>query len=208
MRAGSLPEMSEFAAFADALGGQRALSEPVVRQALARMGVRHFDDIGDDLTSVSHEIGDTYQFLDNAVEEIRVQNEALFAARVELDAASALFRDLFELAPTPYVATDADTHIIFANEAACTLFRCSKNVLLGKPLDCFIALDERQAFRSAVLRTRQGDAVCTWPTALTPRGAGGLVYCRMRVRPASASGTQPPLALYWNITEETDEDLF
>jgi len=35
-----------------------------------------------------------------------------------------------------------------------------------------------------------------------------LVNCRMRVRPASASEAQVPLALYWNITEETDEDLF
>ena len=208
MSTGSLPDMSEFAAFADALGGRRARSEPVVRQALARVRVRHFADAGDDLARVAHELDDTYQSLDSAAEELRVQNEALFAARVELESASALFRDLFELAPTPYLVTNAATHVSYANEAACALLRCSKNGLVGKLLVCFVPLNARSAFRAALLRTRQGGAVCTWPTTLTPRGGGGLLHCRMRVRPASASGMQPPLALYWNITEETDEDLF
>ncbi|HUQ83426.1 MAG TPA: PAS domain-containing protein [Gemmatimonadaceae bacterium] len=208
MSTGSIPDMGDFAAFADAIHTRRVHSERVVRQALARVRGRHVADTAADLTSVSHELDDTYQSLDNAAEEIRVQNEALFAARIELEASSAFFRDLFELAPTPYVATNADTRIIYANEAACMLLRSGKNTLVGKLLVCFVPLDERHAFRAAVLRTREGNAVCTWPTTLTPRGAAGLVNCRMRVRPASASGMQPPLALYWNITEETDEDLF
>jgi hypothetical protein len=32
--------------------------------------------------------------------------------------------------------------------------------------------------------------------------------CRMRLRAVAASGANSPTALYWNFTEETDEDLF
>jgi len=204
----SLPDMSEFAAYADAVRGHRIRSERVVRQALARMGSQHQPNVVEDLSAVSDELDGTYRSLDCAAEELLVQNEALFAARVELEGTSALFRDLFEFAPTPYLVTNADTRIIYANDAACDLLGCSKNMLVGKLLVSFVSLDERTPFRTSLLRTRQSNAVCSWPTTLTPRGTEGTVECRMRVRPASASGAQTPLALYWNITEETDEDLF
>jgi hypothetical protein len=32
--------------------------------------------------------------------------------------------------------------------------------------------------------------------------------CRMRIRAVAASGSSSPPVLYWNFTEETDEDLF
>jgi len=35
-----------------------------------------------------------------------------------------------------------------------------------------------------------------------------LIDCRLRVRAVSVTRVQTPHTLYWNITEETDEDLF
>src|SRR5690349_389719 len=126
MSAGSVPDMSEFAEFADALETRRARSEWVVRQALARVSGHHLPDEADDLASVSHELDDAYASLDSAAEELRVQNEALFSARVELEKKAVLFRDLFELAPTPYLVTNVDGRVSYANDAACSLLRCPK----------------------------------------------------------------------------------
>jgi PAS domain S-box-containing protein len=157
---------------------------------------------------VSRELESTFRTLDTAAEEIRVQNEALFAARTEVEGSSALFVHLFELAPTAYLVTSDETRIIYANQAACGLLHVSKNSLVGKPLTCFVSLEDRSAFRTAVVRARETEGVTTWPAALVPRSAASWVDCRLRVRSVSASGAHIPRMLYWNITEETDEDLF
>ena len=202
------PDISQFAEFADEIRDKRVHSEQIVRQALDRAGRRVPAEAKDDLTDLSREIDGTFHILDSAAEELLVQNEALFAARTELEGTSAVFRDLFEFAPVAYLVTDFDARILYANGAACTLLRCPKNYLVRKPLTCFVPLKERMVFRTSILRAREANALSTWPAALSPRGATELVNCRMRVRPASASEAQVPLALYWNITEETDEDLF
>ena len=208
MSTDSSPDVSQFAEYADDVRGKSVRSERIVRRALARAGRRWPAALGADLADVSREINDTFRTLDGVTEELRVQNEALFAARYDLEGTSSLFRELFELAPTAYLVTNADAHITYANDVACALLRCPKNALVRKPLACFVSLEERVAFRTAVLRVCESGAVCTWPVSLFPRGASRTLECRMRVRPVAASGSQLRLALYWNITEETDEDLF
>ena len=201
------PDMSSFADFADAIAGDRARTERLVRDALGRVSARSVG-ASSDLADVSIALDGTFQTLDTAAEELRVQNEALFAARTELEDASALFRDLFELAPTPYVVTTTETRIIYANEAACGLLRIAKNALSGKPLSGFIPLEDRSAFRAGVTRAVELSGVSTWPTSIAPRGVRSQIECRLRVRSVSASGGPFSRMLYWNITEETDEDLF
>ena len=208
MSTDSSPDVSQFAEYADDVRGKSVRSERIVRRALARAGRLYPAALGTELADVSREIADTFRRLDGVTEELRVQNEALFAARYDLEGTSALFRELFELAPTAYVVTNADGYIEYANDAACALLRCPKNALVRKPLACFVSLEERGTFRKAVLRVCESRAVCTWPVSLFPRGASRTLECRMRVRPVAASGSQLRLALYWNITEETDEDLF
>ena len=44
-----------------------------------------------------------------------MQNEALSAARFDLEQSSALFLDLFERAPFAYLVTTKEAHITFAN---------------------------------------------------------------------------------------------
>jgi PAS domain S-box-containing protein len=203
-----LPDFAEFAEFAETLRGHRVQSARVVRRALRQAGQRHPNEIAEELNSVSRAFDGTLSDLDRAAEELRVQNEALFTARLELEGSSALFRDLFEFAPCAYIVTDTDTTILYANEAACTLLQRPKNALAGKPLICFVPLEDRSSFRAAVLRSNVSAAVTSWSAVLFPRGAPAKIACRMRVRPATTPGTQKPGALYWNITEETDEDLF
>jgi PAS domain-containing protein len=203
-----MPDFGEFAEFAEALRGQRVQTARVVRRALRRASKRYPDAIGHELNDVYRALDGTLGDLDRAAEELRVQNEALFSAKLELEGSSAVFRDLFEFAPCAYVVTDPDTAIIYANNAASTLLRRPKNALVGKPLICFVPLEDRSLFRAAVVRSNLSSEVTSWPAVLLPSGAPAKIVCRMRVRPATAPGTQQPRALYWNITEEIDEDLF
>ena len=203
-----MPDFGEFAEFAEALRGQRLRTARVVRQALRRAGKRYPEGISEELDQVSRALDGTLGELDRAAEELRVQNEALFSARLELEGASAVYRDLFELAPCAYLVTDSDTGIIYANAAACDLLQRPKNALAGKPLTCFIPLEHRASFRAAVVRSNLSTAVTSWSAVLLPSGAPAKLACRMRVRPATAPGTQKPRTLYWNISEEIDEDLF
>jgi PAS domain-containing protein len=201
-------DVSEFAEFADALRGQRAQSERVVRHALHRVDERHPGRFLDEMRDISRVIDGTLGELDRAAEELRVQNEALLAARVDLEGTSLLFHDLFELAPSAYVVTTAETRILYVNQEACSLLGRHKNALAGKPLICYVPLEERGGFRTAVLRSTSPGAVSEWPATLLPRGAAATIKCRMRIRAVSAPGTQASCALFWNIMEETDEDLF
>ena len=203
-----MPDFGEFAEFAEALRGQRLRTARVVRQALRRAGKRYPEGISEELDQVSRALDGTLGELDRAAEELRVQNEALFSARLELEGASAVYRDLFELAPCAYLVTDSDAGIIYANNAACDLLQRPKNALAGKPLTCFIPLEHRASFRAAVVRSNLSTTVTSWSAVLLPSGAPAKLACRMRVRPATAPGTQKPRTLYWNISEEIDEDLF
>jgi PAS domain-containing protein len=129
---------------------------------------------------------------------------------MELEGTSALFRDFFELAPSAYLVTgtDARFRILYANQAACTLLDARKNALAGKHFICFVPPEDRDTFRSAVLRNTSPGAISEWPATLVPSDAAAKISCRMRVRAVSAAGASTSRALYWNITEETDEDLF
>ena len=201
-------DVGEFAEFADALRGQRANSERVVRHALRRVGDRYPVRFLDEVRDISQAIDGTLGELDRAAEELRVQNEALIAARVELEGMSLFFRDLFELAPTAYIVTAPDTRIVYANQEACALLGRRKNALAGKPLICYVPLEDRSGFRSAVLRSALPGAISEWPATLLPSGAAATIQCRMRIRAVSASSAQDTRVLFWNIMEETDEDLF
>ena len=108
-----------------------------------------------------------------------MQNDALFAARTEVEDAYARFRDFFEFAPAAYVVTTPDTRVRYANPTA-----CSRSLSPGMIWEW-----------SATLVAKDG-------TSSTP------LSCRMRIRAVAPWGATSPPALYWNITEETDEDLF
>ena len=199
-------DLSEFAEFAETLRRDRIRSERVVRRALRHGGHDPQGTTAGELATLARAFDNTLGDLDRAVEEIRVQNEALFAARIELESTSAFFLDLFERAPSAYLVTSPDTRIRYANDAACSMLRRRKNALGGKPLICFVPLEDRVDFRSAVIRASSASAVSQWPISLFPVGATRKLQCRACVR--VVADARLARALYWNIMEETDEDLF
>ena len=201
-------KLSDFAEFADDLRGRRAQGERVVRHALRRAGDRQPSEMRSDLDNVAHALEKTLGDLDRAAEELRVQNDALVAATTDLEGTAALFRDLFELAPAAYLVTTTDTRILYANQAACDLLGRRKNSLAGKPVICYVPLEDRSAFRAAVVRSNSGGTVTTWMATLLPTGGAGKAIVRIRIRALFTPGARTGRALYWNITEETDEDLF
>jgi len=209
MSAESKPDISEFADFADALFKQRRRSEKVVRLALNRAKAQSPVPVNE-LNDVSRALDSALNVVEHAVEELRMQNDALFAARTEVEDAYAQFRDFFEFAPAAYVVTSPDTRVRYANQAACALLRLRRNGLVGQLLINWVPLEHRGAFRSALIRSLSPGMVSDWPaTLLSKDGTSSRPFgCRMRIRAVVASGASSPTELYWNFTEETDEDLF
>jgi len=202
------PDVSQFADFANALQDERARSEQVVRRALNRVGDHYPDRFRNELNDVSKAVDGTLATLERAVEELHSQNDALFAARVELEASYVQFCEFFELAPMPYVVTSTDTRVLHANQAACALLGRRRNGLAGRLLISCVPLESRPAFRDAVVRSTESGMVSDWPATLLSFNGEARINCRMRVRAVAAPGAGSSRALYWNITEETDEDLF
>ena len=210
MSAEPKPDFSQFADFADTLRKQRLRSEQVVRRG-AEPGESAFPvPVADELNDVSRALDSALNVIERAVEELHVQNDALFAARTEVEDAYAQFRDFFEFAPAPYVVTAPDTRVRYANHAACSLLGLRRNGLAGQLLISCVPLEHRGAFRSALIRSLSPGMVSNWPATLLAKDGSSsrTIGCRMRIRAVAASGATYPSALYWNFTEETDEDLF
>ena len=204
------PNFTEFADFADALREHRVRSEQVVRRALNRAKERYPIPFAEELHEVSRAVDGAFNDVERAVEELHLQNDALFAARTEIEEAYVQFRDFFEFAPAAYVVTTPETRVLYANHAACAMLGRRRNGLAGTLLISSVPLEHRAAFRSALVRSLSPGQVSDWPaTLLANDGASTRLFCcRMRIRAVAKPGARSSSALYWNFTEETDEDLF
>lgn len=217
----------DFAGFTDEFGARRRRAEslggPLLR-ALEHVTRNSAGALPATLAAVhatSDLLSGTLADLEMAEEELRAQNEALFAARTELEHDQQIYRDLFDLAPTPSLVTAAGGQILRINEAALALLARPMNAVIGKPFAAYVALADRAAFRAAFCRSLHSARVETWPVRLTPRH-GDPIECRVRTRVirapydarhdspgAAGDGTTVP-ALQWVITEElsnSTEDL-
>jgi PAS domain-containing protein len=210
MAFGPVPGSSEFAEFVETVRDHRDRTAEQVRIALTRVADQHPDVRDTEVADALRGFERTLRDLDAATEELQLQTEALFAARVDLDDTSAFYHALFEFAPCAYLVTTREASITYANEAASLLLGRSRNALVGKPHECFVPCEERRAFRDAVARS--GDVtgpVSTWPLVLSPSSASARVQCRARVRSVVLDSLATARTLlFWTITEETDEDLF
>ena len=203
---------ADFEAFADEIGERRRRAErltPSVRSTL-ESGAQHdappADALAADAHATSDLLTDALGDLGLAEEELRVQNEALFAAHIELAQEHQAFRDLFEHAPVAYLVTTTRGVLTRVNQAATRLVARPANLIVGKPLSVYVAPADRAAFRAALARSAASDRPETWRVRLAPRGCGEL-ECRVHtrvVRPVSLVGAGPagePLG-HWVITEE------
>jgi PAS domain-containing protein len=195
-----MQQVSEFAEFAEALRRRREQAERTAPQLLRAVGDGLPREHVGSLVHTSRLLADTMVDLAAAEDELRAQNEELFAARLALEEREAHFRQLFDLAPAPYLVTSRDATIRLVNSAACSLLRRAPNALAGKPLACFVDFAERGAFRTALSRAGRAAGVEEWPIRLVPTGAAPI-ECRVRVRTLAQSGTGEQ-QLAWCVTEE------
>ncbi len=200
----------DFAEFTDEFGERRRraqeISSPLLRAlgAVARTGGESGASIAT-VHATSDLIADALADLGRAEEELRAQNEALFAAQTELELEQQVFRDLFDLAPTASLVTNGVGQIVRINQAALELLIRPANAVVGKPLAAYVAIADRAAFRIALYRSKQSSRVETWPVRLTPK-YGDPIECRVRTRALRSvcSGSAPcaDAVLHWVITEE------
>jgi PAS domain S-box-containing protein len=100
------------------------------------------------LTSVNEQLRLALEELRQTQEALQQQNEALAAAHSIIEQERRKYKDLFDFAPDGYLVTDIHGNIQEANQAAMSLLGLEPETLLGQPLSCYIAADDRDAFQT------------------------------------------------------------
>src|SRR5919202_4280835 len=138
--------------------------------------------------------------LGSALEELRVSGEQLRSQADE--AASSLrllederrrYRELFELAPFPYLITDRVGVIREANRRACAALRVQRRFLIGRPMITYLPGDDRFSFRDLLRRLDEGEPHGDIQLRFEPRGGGAPLLATTAVSTVrDAGGRTPP----------------
>jgi PAS domain S-box-containing protein len=86
-----------------------------------------------------------------AVEGGGVSEKVFVPVREHIPTRDARYRELFDLAPAAYLITDPDAVILQANISAEVLLGAPATALVGKPLELFVAAQDRRGFRHRLL---------------------------------------------------------
>jgi PAS domain S-box-containing protein len=103
-----------------------------------------------------------FEELSVAEEELRAQQESLVETHKLLEIQRNRYRTLFNLAPDPYVVTDASGRIEEANAAASQLLGVPSKLLAGKPLVTFVEPRSRHEFQTQLQALGTGVHVQKW----------------------------------------------
>jgi PAS domain S-box-containing protein len=126
-----------------------------------------------------------------ALEELEVMWEELQGQAELLSREHERYAEFFEFAPDAYVVTDAGANVREANQAACELFRTSREDLVGAPLSSFIAEGDRVGFLSRFVSmvVHGGTAPQTWQSRIqAAEGSTVGVTISVRSIPLKKSG--------------------
>ena len=93
---------------------------------------------------------ESLQELDVAEEELMQQNDVLLQVQEALDLERHRYRELFELAPVPYLVTDDQGVIQDCNPAVGELLGRPRKGLRGKPIAVLLRPEERPALRALI----------------------------------------------------------
>ncbi|MBC1276051.1 PAS domain-containing protein [Nostoc sp. UCD121] len=99
------------------------------------------------LLAALKELEATSKTLEIATEKLSEQTQKLVNVQARLREEYKRYQDLFEFIPNAYLVSDTQGKIQSANHAAAILFNLQQRFLVNKLLVCFIAIEERQAFR-------------------------------------------------------------
>ncbi len=163
---------------------QQAGTEPLVEEAL-------------------EELHTSLEELKVTGEELRVQNEALLLSRREVDDERQRYRELFDLAPDPYLVTDLHGSIREANRAAVRLLGLRAQDIVHKPLVSFVAEGGKRAFRTRLLEVPSAGRLDGWDLVLTPRS--GPPRQVSAVVAVGAGRSQGPSVLRWALRDVTEQ---
>ena len=94
------------------------------------------------------------------------------------------------MAPEAYLVTDGGMIIQESNQAAAAMLKADRAVLSGKPLQHFIAEEDRPGFQANLIQLREGGEKLDWELRLQPE-EGAL--CRR----SSMSGPEPTIVTSW-----------
>jgi PAS domain-containing protein len=194
----------DFQDFAESLRARREEMRRAAPDALLAVGRELSPPARATLVRASALLESTLDDLGAAADELESQNEALFAARAEMDAQGRFYRELFDLAPAALLVTTAEARITHVNHAATALFGRSANALVGRPLVGLVDAVEREAFRDSLARAIAGPLVEEWPMRLLRHGAPAA-ECRLRVSARLEAGVVH--ALQWIVVESGDADV-
>jgi PAS domain S-box-containing protein len=123
---------------------------------------------------LARELDETWEELLTAIDQLRLQNEQLTAAQVQIHSERRRYRTLFDLAPDAYVVTDAGARIREANAVASRLLHATAESLVGKPLIVFVPMEARVTFRQAVARLPQLGVLRDFELRVRPRQSAPL----------------------------------
>ncbi|MGH3317521.1 MAG: ANTAR domain-containing protein [Nocardioidaceae bacterium] len=114
--------------------------------------------------------------LDSAHEELRVAEEELQTQQEEIDRllrqnrTDELWQErLIANLPVAVLVTDREGKVKSANGAACAVLGLTQMNLLRKPLQTFVAAEDRQEFRQALSQTQREDRGRSLVCAIQPR---------------------------------------
>ena len=135
-------------------------------------------------------------------EELRQQNDALIATRLEVERERARYAALFALAPEGYLVTDAAGVIREANPAAVSLLGVAPERLVGKPLRLYVAQADRQSFSRLLARLQTQEREQDWEMQLHPHH-GRPFPASITVAVSPSTPPQPP-SLHWLLRDHTE----
>ncbi len=135
-------------------------------------------------------------------EELRAQQQELFAAREQVEDEHRRYQQLFEFAPDAYLVTDRHGLIVEANRAAAEMFQIEQGFLTGKPLVVFLPEADKARLRTLLAQLQQTDRVPEWEAQVRPRR--GTAFPAALTVSVERDGTGRAVSFRWllrNISE-------
>ncbi|WP_254174969.1 PAS domain S-box protein [Planktothrix pseudagardhii] len=148
------------------------------------------------------EMGWALEELQVAQEELQQKNMGLAEALEASVHERKRYEDLFYLAPEPYLITTLEGTIQQANRAAAELLGIPEQFIVGKPLSLYIREEDRQCFRSELIRRQERDCFHEWEIGLTCRDGRSLdVACITRI---NRDRTNKAVSIHWVLRDLTE----
>lgn len=141
--------------------------------------------------------------LECTVEELRITTEEQIIQHRQLEYEQYRYQNLFEFAPDGYLVTDLSGKISEVNQVALELLAIRRDYILGKPLDLFVALDNRDFFdRQFHHCLSSTNAKTTWEITLKKRQGDFFPAEISVIQNINPMNSQPQL--FWLIRNISD----